>query len=124
MEQIVYWLAIWTGVMLMAFALMVATRMAAGLRRRRRAERPIERSVAPILKFNLRRHFDWRLKTAAGQGLESMTPGGTACYRLREALESHDATTRASEALDKLEAKAGDGNPRRAGTRSRRRMRI
>ncbi|RKY25463.1 MAG: hypothetical protein DRP79_06585 [Planctomycetota bacterium] len=92
MYPAVYLFAAWVGLMFIGFALMTFGRLLARLRRRRGGERAYERSVAPILRFNLRKHYIAQIKVNAGSSLESMAPSGMT-YRLRETLVNHDAAT-------------------------------
>ncbi len=117
MSQLVYWLALWVGIMFTAFALMTLARVLAHLRKRRGNERVRERSVVPVLRFNLRKHFIAQIKLNAAFSLESMEPSDSV-HRLRETLEDHaEMTTRlAAHVLEHIGTHSG---PRRPARRSR-----
>jgi len=125
MDHVVYWLGLWIGIMCAAFALMATRWVVIYLRARRKPEKAHEKSVIPILRFNLRKHFVEEIKAGAGCSLERMQPGEMT-YRLREVLLNHDATMRvASEVLGHIDARSDSKNGRRGrGMDSRRRMRI
>ena len=125
MDQIVYWLAVYIGIVSALFVAMNIGRIIARVRRMRRPERTYERSVTPILRFNLRKHYVPEIRTSAEHSLEHMEPGDTT-YKLREALLNHDTATRvAAEALGHIEAGSGSRNARRRSrAESKGRMRI
>lgn len=123
--QFVYVLIIWIGVMCALFTLMTIRQVLAHFRKRRAPETLQDRSVTPILRFNLRKHFVREIKAGAAHSLENMEPGGLA-YRLREVLLNHDASNRAAlEVLEHIEARSRAKNARRGtGAESKRSMRI
>ncbi len=92
MYSAVYLFAAWVGLMFIGFALMTFGRILARLHKQRGGERAYGRSVVPILRFNLRKHYIEQIKVNAGSSLESMVPSGMT-YRLRETLVNHDAAT-------------------------------
>jgi hypothetical protein len=125
MQHIVYWLLLWVGIVGAAFALMTVRQVVAHLRKRRVSNDLVNRSVTPILRFNLRKHYIPEIKAGAAQSLERMEPGEMT-YRLREVLLNHDAGMRAAmDVLDHIEARSSSRDARRgAGAESRKRLRI
>jgi hypothetical protein len=125
MEQIAYWLVLCIGIVCTLFTLMTVRQVIARLRKRRSPERVSDRSVTPILRFNLRKRYIPEIKANAAHSLERMGPGEMT-HRLREALLNHDATMRAvAEVLGHIEARTDLRGARRgSGAESKGWMRI
>lgn len=116
MEHIGYWLAAWVGVMFIGFTMMTLARILAHIRERRGAERAYDRSVVPVLRFNLRKNFAEQTRAGALSSLESMEPSGMT-YRLRETLAGQDVMA-ARAAAQVLEHIGAHSAPRRPARRS------